>query len=91
MWVSSQDVWIPDSYIRKVMQPVNLSDYKGEDCFMGVDLSAVSDLTCTNIMFPPNPDRKINPDKFVFKTLIYLPESALVESPNAPYYITWKN
>lgn len=91
MWVSSQDVWISDGYIRKVMEPVNIADYEGEDCFMGVDLSAVSDLTCTSVMFPPNPDRKINPDKFVFKTLIYLPESALIESPNAPYYITWKN
>lgn len=91
MWVSSQEIWIPDGYIRKVMQPVDVKDYEGEDCFMGVDLSAVSDLTCTSIMFPPNPDRKVNPDKFVFKTFIYLPESALVESPNAMLYKVWKN
>ena len=90
MWVSSKEIWISDDKIRKVMSPVNLDDYKDEDCFMGVDLSAVSDLTSTTIMFPPNPDRKINPDKFVFKTIIYLPESELTENVNSYLYMIWK-
>lgn len=90
MWVSSKEIWISDDKIRKVMSPVNLDDYKDEDCFMGVDLSAVSDLTSTTVMFPPNPDRKINPDKFVFKTIIYLPESELTENVNSYLYMIWK-
>lgn len=90
MWVSSKEIWISDDKIRKVMSPVNLDDYKDEDCFMGVDLSAVSDLTSTTIMFPPNPDREINPDKFVFKTIIYLPESELTENVNRYLYMIWK-
>lgn len=90
MWVSSKEIWISDDKIRKVMSPVNLDDYKDEDCFMGVDLSAVSDLTSTTIMFPPNPDREINPDKFVFKTIIYLPESELTENVNSYLYMIWK-
>lgn len=90
MWVSSKEIWISDDKIRKVMSTVNLDDYKDEDCFMGVDLSAVSDLTSTTIMFPPNPDREINPDKFVFKTIIYLPESELTENVNSYLYMIWK-
>lgn len=90
MWVSSKEIWISDDKIRKVMSPVNLEDYKDEDCFMGVDLSAVSDLTSTTVMFPPNPDREINPDKFVFKTIIYLPESELTENVNSYLYMIWK-
>lgn len=90
MWVSSKEIWISDDKIRKVMSPVNLDDYKNEDCFMGVDLSAVSDLTSTTVMFPPNPYRKINPDKFVFKTIIYLPESELTENVNSYLYMIWK-
>lgn len=90
MWVSSKEIWISDDKIRKVMSPVNLDDYKDEDCFMGVDLSAVSDLTSTTVMFPPNPDREINPDKFIFKTIIYLPESELTENVNSYLYMIWK-
>ena len=90
MWVSSKEIWISDDKIRKVMSPVNLDDYKDEDCFMGDDLSAVSDLTSTTVMFPPNPDREINPDKFVFKTIIYLPESELTENVNSYLYMIWK-
>lgn len=90
MWVSSKEIWISDDKIRKVMSPVNLEDYKDEECFMGVDLSAVSDLTSTTVMFPPNPDREINPDKFVFKTIIYLPESELTENVNSYLYMIWK-
>lgn len=90
MWVSSKEIWISDDKIRKVMSSVNLDDYKDEDCFMGVDLSAVSDLTSTTVMFPPNPDREINPDKFVFKTIIYLPESELTENVNSYLYMIWK-
>ena len=90
MWVSSKEIWISDDKIRKVMSPVNLDDYKNEDCFMGVDLSAVSDLTSTTVMFPPNPYRGINPDKFVFKTIIYLPESELTENVNSYLYMIWK-
>lgn len=90
MWVSSKEIWISDDKIRKVMTPVNLEDYKDEECFMGVDLSAVSDLTSTTIMFPPNPEREVNPDKFVFKTIIYLPESELTENVNSYLYMIWK-
>lgn len=90
LFCQSKDIWIPDKYILNATDDVNLEDFKDEDCFMGVDLSAVSDLTCTAIMFPPNPERKVYPDKYVFKSFVYLPETALEESMNSELYRYWK-
>lgn len=89
MFCQSKDVWIPDRYIIDCTDNVDLIDYKDEECFMGVDLSAVSDMTSTSVLFPPNPDRAKYPDKFVFKTFIYLPETALEESQNTELYKVW--
>lgn len=90
LWCQSKNVWIPDKYLLPVMHKVNIDDFIDEESFLGVDLSAVSDLTSTSIMFPPNPNRKVYPDKFVFKTYIYLPETCLEENSNAELYKMWK-
>lgn len=88
IFCQSEEVWLPDKTIAKVMQPVDLEDFINEEAYIGVDLAAVSDLTCTTIMFPPNEFRKKWPDKFVFKTLNYIPSSAL-ESVNGSKYLEW--
>ena len=85
----SSDTWIPNNYVKAVMKPVNIEDFKGEYAYGGVDLSAVSDLTCTTVMFPPNADRTVYPDKYVFKSFIYIPDSALDESINKQTYRYW--
>ena len=90
MWVQSKDIWIPDTFIEDSSGKVNIDDFLNEQCYMGVDLSSISDLTCTSVMFPPNPNRKIYPDKFVFKNYIYLPETALLDSTNSELYKYWK-
>ena len=89
MFCQSTEVWLPSDTIKNTMQHVDTADYKGEWCYAGVDLAAVSDLTCHTVLFPPNPTRKVNPDKFVFKTLIYLPESCLSDSINKTLYQRW--
>lgn len=85
----SSDVWIPNHYVKSVMHPVDISQLKDEYCYMGVDLSAVSDLTCWTVMFPPNESRSYYPDKYIFKTWIYIPECALDESINKQIYKQW--
>lgn len=90
MFCQSKDVWIPDSYIMDCMKHVNIDNFKDEDSYLGVDLSAVSDLTSTTILFPPNPERKLYPDKYVFKSFIYLPETCLEENTNSELYKMWK-
>ena len=90
MWCQSADVWIPDRYIDSVSDDVKLEDFKDESCYTGVDLSATSDLTSFSILFPPNPDREKWPDKFVFKSFVYIPQEALDTSINADMYKTFK-
>ena len=91
IFCQSVETWIPDTYIKDCMQVIDLDKLKGEPCYGSADLSAVSDLTCTTVMFPPNGDREYFPDKYIFKTFIYLPSSALEESINKQTYKNWIN
>lgn len=88
-WVQSKDIWIPETYISANMIQVDWEDVKGETCYGGADFSAVSDLTSWTLMFPPNEDRSFYPDRFIFKTVLYVPESTYEESPNAQEYMQW--
>lgn len=87
MWVQSKNAWLPNELIDGAMQKVDMSQFTQEDLgYMGIDLSAVRDLSSTCIMFPPNPSRTYYPDKFIFKSAIYIPPVALRESPNRSKY-----
>lgn len=89
MWCQSNDIWIRNDYILKSMEQVNIKEYKNEIAFGGCDLSVVCDLTAHSVCIPPNPDRLKNPDKFVFKSWLYIPEEALETSANKEYYNEW--
>ena len=88
-FMQSSNVWISRDYIRKNMQEVNLEEYRDEIAFGGCDLSVVCDLTAHSVCIPPNPDRPVNPDKFIFKTWLYIPEEAIENSSNKEYYKEW--
>ena len=90
LFCQSADVWITDTYIQNSSQRVDVSKLIGEYAYMGVDLSAISDLTCTSVMFPPNKFREYYPDKYIFKTFVYIPEEAFDTSINAELYKQWK-
>lgn len=85
-FVASMNVWIPDSTLKKYMQHIDTKLLIDENSYGGIDLAAVSDLTSFSILFPPNPDRKYLPDKFIFKSYIYLPEEAIDNSINTELY-----
>lgn len=88
-WMQSSNIWISHDKIQEVMEKVDLDDYKDELAYGGTDLSTVCDLTAHAICIPPNPDRKVNPDKFIFKSWLYIPEDALENSSNREYYKEW--
>ena len=88
-FVQSSNIWISRDYIQKNMQEVNLEEYRDEIAFGGCDLSVVCDLTAHSVCIPPNPDRPVNPDKFIFKTWLYIPEEAIENSSNKEYYKEW--
>ena len=83
IWCDSSDVWIPDSYILDASEDLNMADFEGEDCWIGVDLSATSDLTAVAFMFI----RDEIPHFFVH---YYLPQAALHEKRLALQYSEWK-
>lgn len=84
-WLSTSSVWIPDTYINKCTQTINLDDFNEDsECWVGVDLAAVGDMTAVTFMLFKEDD-----DTPYFHTKYYLPESALVESPNRELYKYW--
>ena len=83
-WCDSMDVWISDSILQKNSRNMKLSDFRGEYCYIGVDLAAVSDLTAVSYMIPKD-------DKYYFFCDYYLPQSALSDNPNAQLYREWKH
>lgn len=90
MWCQSADVWIPAEKVHEVMEEVNIEDYKNEITFGGIDLSTIGDLSSISICIPPNADREINPDKFIFRSWVFVPQEALETSANREYYKEWK-
>lgn len=84
-WCDSATVWIPEDYIIKCTDTVDISNFKGQNCYVGVDLAATSDLTAVSYMFVNDEN-----DKYYFKTHYYLPESALNEKKDKETYKLWK-
>lgn len=83
IWCDSEDVWIPDDYILKASQNIDLNDFKGKETFAGIDLSSTSDLTCVAYMI-------LDENKFIFKVNYYLPEAALTEKRFKEQYGEWR-
>lgn len=83
IWCDSIDVWISDNYIYKASQSINLNNFTTEDiCYIGIDLSATSDLTAVSYLIPKN-------NEYYYHTDYYLPQSCLQESPNKEMYKLW--
>lgn len=85
-WCSSIETWIPAEYVNKVSAKVNLDEFDEDNSigYIGIDLAATSDLTCLSLMLQKNDDTKL-----YFKNQYYLPQTALIESPNREQYKYW--
>ena len=84
-WCSSSETWIGNDYINRISKDVNISDFNIDTmCYAGIDLAATSDLTCLSLLLTDDDQH------LFFKNFYYLPQSALVESPNKEYYKQWQ-
>lgn len=83
LWVSSSDVWISSIFINKVSKKLDINDFKNCECYVGCDLSSVSDLTAISYMI-------LKDNKYYFFANYYLPESALVNNSNSEKYKIWQ-
>nr|DAJ20149.1 MAG TPA: Large Terminase [Siphoviridae sp. ctTYz13] len=83
LWCESSEVWISENKIVQNSSTINLKEFEGEVCYVGVDLSATSDLTAVSYLI-------LKDDIYHFKVDYYLPESALEDNPNRELYKKWK-
>jgi phage terminase large subunit-like protein len=81
-WVSSQDIWISDELLLNSSKEIDMDNFKDYYGYVGVDLSAVSDITALSVMIPYN-------DKYIFKTYYYLPQTCLANNSNCELYKKW--
>lgn len=89
-WVQSRSVWITDELIKQYMKDVPNEVFNGQVINAGIDLAAVSDLTVYTMMIAPDATRKFYPDKYIFKSFFYLPESELSDNINWQKYRAWQ-
>lgn len=83
VWCDTQETWISSNEIEKSTKNLDIQDFKGMNAWMGVDLSASSDLTAVSVMIPKE-------DKYYFITKYYLPTSCLEGNANSYKYREWK-
>lgn len=85
VWCSVTECWIPDKYVLNCMsQKLDLDEFQDSQCYVGVDLSCVSDMTAVSYLLQKDDD-----SRFYYYTDYYLPESCLTESPNRELYKYW--
>lgn len=87
-WRQAENVWLPYDLLKSRMTPMTLEDMSNlpniSYGYIGVDLSAVSDLTALTLMVESE-------GKFFFKSWAFIPEDGLKEGVNATKYREWKN
>lgn len=81
LWVESFSNWIPSEKITENSRDISWEKFTNKEVIVGVDLSAVSDLTAASFMFHDD-----QTDKLVFKTKYYLPEESLNKTENSFLY-----
>ena len=83
-WVGSTVAWIPEHIYDKGDIPIDLDALKGRECYCGLDLSSISDITAFVMVFPPLTDG----DKFIVVPHFWLPRETLklrVRRDRVPY------
>lgn len=87
LWTDTAQTWIPDPYIVAATHTHRLLDFYNApeqwDVFVGIDLSATSDLTAVAYLVP-------RPDALYYWIDYYLPEEALKTKPLKEQYKEWK-
>ena len=83
IWCDAETVWIPEHYILESSADINIDDFKGMECYAGIDLASTSDLASACFMFPTD-------EKIYFKMKYYLPEAALQEKRFKLLYGEWR-
>lgn len=79
IWCQSHTIWIDQPTIASCMKVINVEDFEGWPCTIGMDLGSVSDFTSVTALW-------YRDDKYWFKTWCFLPEATLPEHPDRLLY-----
>lgn len=86
MWVSSTVAWIPDAIYMRGNEAIDMASLEGRDCYAGLDLSSIGDITALVLIFPPRDED----EKFVLLPYFWIPEETIprrVKANSVPYDI----
>ena len=83
VWCDTAQTWIPDDYIIRATKPLKFEYFKGEECYIGVDLASTQDFTAVSYEF-----LKEGRKYFIIK--YYLPAESLKTSANKETYKAWQ-
>lgn len=86
MWVSSTVAWIPDAIYMRGNEPIDMDALAGRDCYAGLDLSSIGDITALVLIFPPRDEE----EKYVLLPYFWIPEETIprrVKANSVPYDI----
>ena len=82
VWCTASSAWM-DMTAWKHCESTNieLSDFEGQPCFIGLDLGSKSDVTAKTYLFPLEGEKR----KYAMFCECWLPEKAIEDSPNSQY------
>ncbi|MPQ46895.1 hypothetical protein GCQ56_07690 [Marinifilum sp. N1E240] len=82
VFVENSEVWISANDVRKrCTEKVDFEDYRGCQCWIGLDLSSVSDLTSVTYLI-------FKDGKYIFKSVPYLPKIGFENCYNYHFFKT---
>ena len=79
MWVDAPEVWIPDDEIKRNNAPTEIPE--GEECWVGIDFAAKTDIVATAFFFP-----RLMACKYLF----VIPEQKVQEKKDIVDYRRWQ-
>lgn len=83
VWCSARSAWLDmRAWKRCERTGLELSDFEGQPCFIGLDIGSKSDLTVKTYLFPFEEDGK---DKYALFCECWLPRKAIETSTNSQY------
>lgn len=83
VWCSARSAWLDmRAWKRCETTGLELSDFEGQTCFIGLDIGSKSDLTVKTYLFPFEEDGK---DKYALFCECWLPSKAIETSTNSQY------
>ena len=79
IWCQSHTIWIEQEIVASRMKRIELEDFAGWQCVIGMDLGSVSDFSSISALW-------FMEDKYYFKSWCFLPENTLQTHQNKLLY-----